>query len=122
MLESSIEIARQWINKGTIVITKTKDGITDIRKAKNRALTNRERARLQTFPDEFVFHGSKESVRRQIGMAVPVEGARIILEAILKTFAKIEYAFIESSFLTKKSHNIVKFNQSDDDEIIPEAG
>ena len=81
-----------------------------------------ERARLQTFPDEFVFHGSKESVRRQIGMAVPVEGARIILEAILKTFAKIEYAFIESSFLTKKSHNIVKFNQSDDDEIIPEAG
>ena len=41
LLEASIEIARQWINKGIIVSTKTKDGITDIRKAKNRALTDR---------------------------------------------------------------------------------
>ncbi len=90
--------------------------------SENRALTNRERARLQTFPDEFVFHGSKESVRRQIGMAVPVDGAKIILESILKTFAKIEYSSIESSFITKKSNNVFKFNQSDNDEIIPEAG
>ena len=51
----------------------------------DRALTNRERARLQTFPDDFVFKGSKESVRRQIGMAVPPEGARIILEQVLRT-------------------------------------
>lgn len=56
-----------------------------------RALTNRERARLQTFPDDYIFFGSKESVRKQIGMAVPVEGARIIFEAVLKTFAGIEY-------------------------------
>ena len=41
LLEASIEIARQWINKGIIVSTKTKDGITDVRKAKSRALTNR---------------------------------------------------------------------------------
>ncbi len=41
LLEASIEIARQWINTGVIVSTKTKDGITDIRKGKNRALTNR---------------------------------------------------------------------------------
>lgn len=57
----------------------------------NRALTNRERARLQTFPDTYVFHGSKESVRKQIGMAVPCNGAQIIFEAILKTFAGIPY-------------------------------
>lgn len=56
-----------------------------------RALTNRERARLQTFPDWFEFKGGKESARRQIGMAVPVEGSRVIIEAILKTFAGIEY-------------------------------
>lgn len=56
-----------------------------------RALTNRERARIQTFPDSFEFIGSKESVRKQIGMAVPPNGARVIFEAILKTFAKIEY-------------------------------
>jgi DNA (cytosine-5)-methyltransferase 1 len=57
----------------------------------NRALTNRERARLQTFPDEFIFCGSKESVRKQIGMAVPVDGVKIILEAVLNCFAGIEY-------------------------------
>lgn len=56
-----------------------------------RALTNRERARLQTFPDNYVFMGSKESVRRQIGMAVPCRGAKIIFEAILNTFAGIPY-------------------------------
>lgn len=59
--------------------------------SENRALTNRERARLQTFPDNFVFKGTKEKVRRQIGMAVPCEGARQIFEAVLKTFAGIPY-------------------------------
>jgi len=61
-----------------------------------RALTNRERARLQTFPDEYIFEGSKESVRKQIGMAVPQKGARVIFEAILKTFAGIDYESIEA--------------------------
>lgn len=56
-----------------------------------RALTNRERARLQTFPDDYFFVGSKESVRKQIGMAVPCNGARIIFEAILRTFAGEPY-------------------------------
>lgn len=56
-----------------------------------RALTNRERARLQTFPDSFVFEGSKENVRKQIGMAVPSKGVKVIFEAILKTFAGIPY-------------------------------
>lgn len=60
-----------------------------------RALTNRERARLQTFPDDYFFEGSKEEVRKQIGMAVPAEGAKIIFEAILKTFAGEEYDFVE---------------------------
>ena len=60
----------------------------------NRALTNRERARLQTFPDDFHFFGSKESVRKQIGMAVPVKGAQIILTAILNTLIGKEYESI----------------------------
>jgi DNA (cytosine-5)-methyltransferase 1 len=63
-----------------------------------RALTNRERARLQTFPDDFVFCGSKESVRKQIGMAVPCKGVQIIFEAILKSFAGISYPNIEPSY------------------------
>lgn len=62
-----------------------------------RALTNRERARLQTFPDTYEFIGSKESVRKQIGMAVPCQGAKIIFEAILKSFAGIKYESIQPS-------------------------
>lgn len=62
-----------------------------------RALTNRERARLQTFPDDYIFEGSKESVRKQIGMAVPQRGARVIFEAILKTFASEPYDYIEAN-------------------------
>ncbi|TCP25639.1 DNA (cytosine-5)-methyltransferase 1 [Scopulibacillus darangshiensis] len=59
--------------------------------AEPRALTNRERARLQTFPDWFEFVGGKECVRKQIGMAVPPEGSKVIIEAILKSFAGINY-------------------------------
>ena len=62
-----------------------------------RALTNRERARLQTFEDSYQFMGSKESVRKQIGMAVPCRGAKIIFEAILNSFAGIEYDSIEAN-------------------------
>lgn len=65
--------------------------------SENRALTNRERARLQTFPDDFVFCGSKESVRRQIGMAVPCDGAQVILEALLKTLAGVPYESVDPS-------------------------
>lgn len=62
--------------------------------SENRALTNRERARIQTFPDDFIFEGRKESVRKQIGMAVPPQGARIIVEAVLKTIAGVPYKWI----------------------------
>lgn len=65
--------------------------------SEDRALTNRERARLQTFPDDYYFKGSKESVRKQIGMAVPCKGAKIIFEAILRTFAGIPYESMEAS-------------------------
>ena len=63
----------------------------------SRSLTNRERARLQTFPDDYVFEGSKESVRKQIGMAVPCNGAKVIFEAILKTYAGIPYEFMKAN-------------------------
>lgn len=63
-----------------------------------RALTNRERARLQTFPDDYVFEGSKEEVRKQIGMAVPCKGANVVAKAILRSFAGIPYPSIEPSF------------------------
>jgi DNA (cytosine-5)-methyltransferase 1 len=63
----------------------------------NRALTNRERARIQTFPDDFIFLGKKESVRKQIGMAVSPKMSEIIFTCILKTFAGIDYDYVESN-------------------------
>lgn len=68
--------------------------------ADNRALTNRERARLQTFPDSFIFEGSKEAIRRQIGMAVPPEGAKVLFTAIVKTLEGIDYAYVDSNINT----------------------
>jgi len=62
-----------------------------------RALTNRERARIQTFPDGFVFSGSKESVRKQIGMAVPPKLSEVIFKSVLKTFAGVKYKSVESN-------------------------
>ena len=85
-------------NKPAYTITGSGGGGTHVYHwVENRALTNRERARLQTFPDDYVFEGSKESVRKQIGMAVPAMGAKIIFEAILKTFAEIPYESVEAS-------------------------
>lgn len=76
----------------------------------NRALTNRERARLQTFPDEFIFQGGKESVRRQIGMAVPPEGARILFEAIVKTLERVAYPDVEPSVSSLVQQSIRESN------------
>jgi len=69
----------------------------------NRALTNRERARLQTFPDDFIFEGSKEKIRKQIGMAVPPLAAKIIIEAVLKTFAGLNYKYVVPNIILEKT-------------------
>jgi DNA (cytosine-5)-methyltransferase 1 len=45
-----------------------------------RYFTVRESSRLQTFPDEFAFHGSWTESMRQIGNAVPVELAHLLAE------------------------------------------
>ena len=65
----------------------------------NRGLTNRERARIQTFPDDFVFCGSSESVRKQIGMAVSPLMSKIVFEALLKTLAGVSYKSVEPNIV-----------------------
>jgi len=86
-------------NKPAYTITGSGGGGTHVYHwSEHRALTNRERARLQSFPDDFVFEGSKESARKQIGMAVPPVGAQAVIEAVLKTFAGIPYDTVESKF------------------------
>jgi len=51
---------------------------------KNRVMTPRELARLQSFPDDFIFEGSKSKQLVQIGNAVPVGLAKAIAEHIKK--------------------------------------
>lgn len=51
-----------------------------------RSLTNRERARLQSFPDSFIFEGSFTEVRRQIGNAVPPAGVVRLVETLIPLF------------------------------------
>lgn len=52
----------------------------------NRPLTNRERARIQSFPDDFIFYGNTTEVRRQIGNAVPPVGVHAVAEALRPLF------------------------------------
>ena len=73
----------------------------------NRALTNRERARIQTFPDNFDFSGSKESVRKQIGMAIPPRGIQLICNAVLKCLFDVEYRSIKANIDVGKILNKV---------------
>lgn len=56
----------------------------------NRPLTNRERARLFGYPDDFVFEGSITEVRRQIGNSVPPVAAKVFAEALKPAFAHLE--------------------------------
>lgn len=51
---------------------------------KLRRLSARECAILQTFPDDFIFHGSLNSLYRQIGNAVPVKLSKLIAKEIEK--------------------------------------
>lgn len=52
---------------------------------KVRYFTVRESARLQTFPDDYVFEGSWTESMRQLGNAVPVELGKVIAASIAKT-------------------------------------
>ncbi|PSO30906.1 DNA cytosine methyltransferase [Bradyrhizobium sp. MOS002] len=47
-----------------------------------RYFTAREAARLQTFPDGYVFHGAWSEIMRQLGNAVPVALARIVAASV----------------------------------------
>ena len=72
-----------------------------------RPLTNRERARLQSFPDDFEFKGSITEVRRQIGNAVPPEGVRSVARRLLPLFrGDYEYEDLEPLYNKMKQMSV----------------
>ena len=89
-----------------------------------RALTNRERARLQGFPDNFNFEGTFGEIRKQIGNAVPPIGTISFVNSISKLFRKNYKTFdlekidnlvskMSIKDLMKRSNSKIEFYASD---------
>ena len=55
----------------------------------NRSITPREAARIQSFPDTFIFYGNKCSICKQIGNAVPPLLAKALAEHIKENFENV---------------------------------
>ena len=62
-----------WDDQAPTITTRfdTPAGGRFIHPTENRTLSPREAARIQSFPDDFVFYGNKTSINKQIGNAVP---------------------------------------------------
>lgn len=56
----------------------------------DRAISVREAASLQTFPDDFIFHGSLQSMSRHIGNAVPALLAQEIGKTIINHYRRYQ--------------------------------
>jgi DNA (cytosine-5)-methyltransferase 1 len=54
----------------------------------HRNLTLREGARLQGFPDDYVFSGSKREITKQIGNAIPPPMAEAVAKSLRVTLQK----------------------------------
>lgn len=67
--------------------------------SENRTLTVREGARIQTFPDDFIFTGNKLQQFKQVGNAVPVQLANVVSLGIKKMLDD----FYESQQMSHKS-------------------
>lgn len=66
----------------------------------NRAITHFEAARLQGFPDDFKWMGSKPKIARQIGNAVPIHLARAICNHVIEaTKGKFQPAYREQELV-----------------------
>lgn len=63
----------------------------------NRAISVREAARLQTFPDSFVFCGSKDKQYQQVGNAVPPIMAKSIAKKLAQTLTRNLYPVIHEN-------------------------
>jgi DNA (cytosine-5)-methyltransferase 1 len=75
-----------WDGIPRAVITRFRDPKTGeyTHPAQDRTITIREAARLQGFPDRFVFQGDRSSQYEQVGNAVPVQLANAVADELLR--------------------------------------
>ena len=79
VFEQSLRITNWETPSDTITATSP-----EIHVNKERRLSARECAIIQTFPDDFIFTGSLNSMYKQIGNAVPVKFAKAVATNILQ--------------------------------------
>jgi len=80
---------RQYPNKPSMTI-KENHGGTHIHPYLNRVISAREMARLQTFPDSFIFEGTMKKAMWQIGNAVPPRLSECIGYALIPYLESVE--------------------------------
>lgn len=64
-----------------------------------RYFTVRESARLQTFPDTFVFHGAWSETMRQLGNAVPVALGQLVSTSVAERLLQADWENLKQSLL-----------------------
>lgn len=91
------------------VIASGGGGTWGYHQTQHRPLTNRERARLQSFPDDYNFQGSTTEVRRQIGNAVPPLGIYPFAQRVKDLLDGIEPEYNPNDCIREYDVEIKKF-------------
>lgn len=102
---------RLWWNRPSTTITRnlgTPSSSRCIHPKAPRALTTREGARLQCFPDSYQFYGSRSERNLQVGNAVPTVLSTALAKAILSYFKQEHAKNYGQVFETEERRNNVK--------------
>jgi DNA (cytosine-5)-methyltransferase 1 len=81
-----------------------------------RRLTLKEAALIQTFPEDYIFKGSKSAVYRQIGNAVPCLLAQAVATAVIDELNNKPMDYVDSDQLS--IHSFIRNSQVIDKEFI----
>lgn len=96
---------RLWWNRPSTTVTRnlsTPSSSRCIHPKAPRALTTREGARLQCFPDSYLFYGSRSDKNLQIGNSVPTFLSKALAKAILTNFQEENKKEENGFFLERK--------------------
>ena len=96
---------RQYLGVPSMAI-KENHGGTHIHPILNRVISAREMARLQSFPDSYIFSGRMKRVMWQVGNAVPVLLAKHIALAAKSMALKVKQKELETRKASEGSNSI----------------